>query len=89
MINQINTDSSIKNTTYRTNNLCKVGFGFGVASIFLGWLGIIPMIGVIISLVALIKHNKLADKGLWMGISGFIINLLYLVANAYSNGNIG
>lgn len=73
----------------RINNYCKVGFWFGVASVFLGWIGIIPLIGMTISIVGLVKFNKSSEKGLWMGITGFILNLLYSVANAYANGNIG
>lgn len=89
MSNQLNTGSSNKTTTQGSNSMGKVGFGFGVSSIFLGGIGIIPMIGFIISTIGLIKYNKSTDNGLWMGVSGLILNLIYLVANAYANGNIG
>lgn len=89
MSDHLKTDSTIMNATLKTNQLCKISFWFGIASIFLGWIGVIPLVGLIVSITALAKYNTATDKGLWMGILGLILNLLYLVANAYSNGNIG
>ena len=89
MSDYLKTESTSINTTLKTNQLCKISFWFGIASIFLGWIGVIPLIGLVISIISLVKYNTATDKGLWMGVLGLILNLLYLVANAYSNGNVG
>lgn len=61
----------------------------GLVSIFFAWIGIIPLAGLIISIIGLVKYKKGLHKGLWMGIVGLILNLLYLLVNAYNNGHIG
>jgi hypothetical protein len=86
---QIKASSLLKIDSKDRNVWCTTGFGFGIASIFLAWIGIIPLIGLVFSIIGLVKHNKQKHKGLWMGIAGLILNLLYLLGNAYMNGNIG
>ena len=86
--------SRIENSLFRNypkekNVWCKRGFWIGIASIFLSFIGIIPMIGLILSIVGLVKFDKEKYSGLWMGITGLILNLLYLLVNAYNNGHIG
>lgn len=89
MNNHLKTEFTSMNATLKTNKLCKISFWFGITSIFLGWIGVIPLIGLIVSIIALAKYDRAEEKGLWMGVLGLILNLLYLVANAYLNGNIG
>ncbi len=75
--------------TKQKNKLCTIGFSFGIASIFLNFIGIIPLAGIVICIVGLIKFDKLKQKSLWMGIVGLILNILYLLVNAYNNGHLG
>jgi hypothetical protein len=74
--------------TKERNKLCTWGFYIGISSIFLSFIGIIPLSGIVISLIGLIKFNKEKNKSLWMGVVGFILNVLYLLVNAHSNGHI-
>lgn len=88
MGNQLNV-KSLSDLAKENNIWCTIGFWIGIASIFLASIGIIPLIGLIISIIGLVKFKKEKNKGLWMGITGFILNLLYLLVNAYLNGHIG
>lgn len=85
---QLNVDTLSKYTK-ETNKWCIVGFWIGISSVFLSFIGIIPLIGLIISIIGLVTFKKDKNKGLRRGISGFVLNLIYLLVNAYMNGNIG
>ncbi|MFZ3578312.1 hypothetical protein [Virgibacillus sp. DJP39] len=78
------------NSMMAKNVWCKTSFWIGIVSIFLGgFIGIIPLVGLIFSIIGLTKFNKEVHSGLWMGIAGLILNLLYLLVNSYMNGHIG
>ncbi|KQU13010.1 hypothetical protein ASG65_11710 [Bacillus sp. Leaf13] len=84
------TENSLSRSSLKEKNVwCKRGFWIGIVSIFLSFIGIIPLIGLIISIVGLVKFDKGKQSGLWMGVTGLILNLLYLLLNAYNNGHIG
>lgn len=61
--------------------LSKVGFGFGIVSIFLYSLGIIPLIGIIVNIIALSQHKKAKHKKLWLPVTGLILSVVYLIVN--------
>ena len=89
MSNKTEASSLYENYIKQKNVWCKRGFWMGLASIFLSFIGLIPLIGLVLSIVGLVKFNKEKHSGLWMGITGLILNLLYLLLNAYNNGHIG
>jgi hypothetical protein len=72
-----------------SNGVCTTAFSFGIASIFFNFLGIIPVAGIIISIIGLVKFDKEKQKGKWKGVAGLILNSLYSVVYLYSYGYIG
>lgn len=82
-------DDNLSNHEIVTNKLCIVGFWMGIASIFLSFIGIIPLTGLIISIIGLVTYKKERDNGFRRGIAGLILNLLYLLSNASMYGHIG
>lgn len=71
-----------------SEKLMKVGFYMGIASFFLSSIGIIPLSGMILSIMGVVKFDKSNSEKLWMGITGIILNFIFLLANAHQNGNI-
>jgi predicted membrane protein len=72
-----------------SNRVCSTAFWFGIVSIFLNFIGIIPLAGIIISIIGLVTFKKEKQKGKWQGVTGLILNSLFMVVNAYSYGHIG
>jgi hypothetical protein len=70
------------------NGMMLTGFIFGVVSIFLHELGFIPLTGIILSIIGLVKYKEEKHKGLWMGIVGLVLNILYFLVNANMNGHL-
>jgi len=60
------------------NKWCQTGFGFGILSAISYNFFIIPLIGIIISLIGLRKIDEQKEKGLWMGVVGLIFSVLYM-----------
>ena len=71
------------------NIWCATGLWIGVASIVLAEIGIIPLTGLIICIIGLVKFDKEKHKSLWMGVIGLILNFMYLIVNAHLNGVFG
>lgn len=69
---EVNAKESTNIDIKKVNKLCNVTLWFGIVSIFLSFIGIIPLIGVIVSIIALIKYNKESQKGLKRGIAGLV-----------------
>lgn len=69
------------------NVVMMIGFIFGIVSIFLSFIGIIPLIGIVLCIIGLATFKQEKHEGLWMGIVGLVLNILYLLANAHSNGH--
>lgn len=87
--NNVETNQTIQDIRIKENNkICATGFGFGLASIFLSFIGIIPLAGIIISIIGLTTFDKEKQKNLWMGVVGLVLNSLYMLVNAYANGHI-
>lgn len=61
--------------------------GGAILSVIIGGaIGIIPIITIIISTVALTKTKK-PNSGRWLVVAALIVGVLYLIANAYNNGH--
>lgn len=68
--------------------LFKIGFGIAISSIFLSFIGLIPLTGIVVNLCALIYFDKKEHTGIWMPILGFLISALYMLVNAHENGHL-
>lgn len=74
----VNTKTKIANAEAQTkNNWAVVGFILGVLSIFFAWIGIIPLSGLVINIVGIIKARKRGGKGKWLAMIGLILSSLY------------
>jgi hypothetical protein len=72
-----------------SNRVCTTAFWFGIVSIFLSFIGIVPLAGIIISIIGLVKYEKEKQKGKWKGVTGLILNSVFMVQNLYIYGHIG
>ena len=67
-----------KNDKYKT--LAIVTFIFGILSIFLASIGIVPLITVIIGTVAIFKLKYMQKKNKVLAIIGFILGIFYFIS---------
>ncbi len=88
MINLILWGASLMEMEKKNNTICAVGFWLGVASIFIGFIGIIPLVGIILCIIGMVQFDKTKNKNQWMGPIGLVLNLLFLFVGAYVNGSL-
>lgn len=73
----------------KPNLLCKTGFILGLFSIFLGgFIGLLPIVTVIVSLIGLVKFDNLINKAKWQGYVGLVLGILYTIVYLYNYGHI-
>ncbi len=74
----------------KNNPLALTGFILGLVSILFSWIGIIPIAGLIISIIALSKFDPKKEKGKWQAIVGLTLNFLYFFVylNTYGYLNL-
>jgi Flp pilus assembly protein TadB len=66
-----------------TRALLACAVGLGVASIFFHWIGIIPLVGLIVSAIAAFQSG-----GNGWAVAAIFVNGIYLGLNAYQNGHL-
>lgn len=72
----------------RKNKLANFGLGLGIVSVFLSDIGIIPLLTIIISSIALSKVKEHNGNGKTKAIIGLILGIIYMISNAYQHGHI-
>ena len=60
----------------------------GVSFLIGGLVGIIPIITIVISIVAITK-TRAENSGRRMAVTALVIGIIYLILNAYNNGHLG
>ena len=60
-------------------------FGLGLASIVFAWIGLIPLLAIIFGGIG-ISRTKEEGTGRWMAVTGLILGIIYMIANAHMNG---
>ena len=66
----------------KTNTFALVGFVLGLVSFFLAFWGIVPIIGIVFSSIALVKIDQEKEKGKGLAIAGLtcsIINFVFIM----------
>lgn len=63
----------------KTNGLAIAGMVLGIVGLVIGFYGIVPLVGVILSGVALKQISETGDKGKGMAIAGLVCGLIGLV----------
>lgn len=72
----------------KKNKLANFGLGLGIVSIFLSGIGIVPLLAIILSSIALCKVSEYKGDGKTKAIAGLILGIIFMLANAYQNGYI-
>jgi tetratricopeptide (TPR) repeat protein len=76
-MNEVERSATIK----KNNNIALAGFIIGLFSIFLFIFGIIPIIGILVSVIGLITIKKEIHKNKWMAISGLCLCVIFMFVN--------
>ena len=72
----------------KDNPYGRVGFFLGIASVFLAFLGIIPLTGLVLSCVGLATHDDAKHRNKWQAVWGVGLNAVFLFVNASIYGHI-
>jgi len=80
-------DTKINPQNEVKNNWANIGLTLGIISIFFGFIGIIPLIGIVISAIGISKSKNLEGKGKVRAIIGLVLSIIYLLNNMYNNGH--
>ncbi len=83
--NAVNSDNQVD---LKNNRVCAVGFWIGVSSVFLGFIGIIPLVGIVLSIIGMIQFDRTNNKNQWMGPVGCILNVVFLFVGAFIIGSM-
>jgi len=86
--NIVQKSSDVKVDNRKSNSQCLIGFILGIASIFLAFIGVIPLSAIIISIIGLVKFKDNEHKNRWQGIVGLFLGLIYMLVNMYINGHL-
>ena len=72
----------------KANGMAVAGFSLGIASVFLYWIGIVPIIGLIFSIIALATYRPEVHTGRWMAVTGLVLSALYTVMYLAAYGHL-
>jgi len=72
----------------KMNALALTGFILGLASIFLSWIGIIPILAIIFSAIGIDQTKKKKEKGKELAIIGLILGIIYTIVYLYQHGHL-
>ncbi|NQU19349.1 DUF4190 domain-containing protein [bacterium] len=75
-------------STLQNNKSAKTGFILGLSSILFYWIGIIPILAIIFSIIGLSTFDRTKQKGRWMAITGLIMGILYSLVYMQEYGHI-
>lgn len=70
------------------NKLALSGFILGLLSIFFAWIGIIPILALILSALGLGTFDKERQRGRWQAITGLILGILYTLVYMSMYGHL-
>ena len=63
------------------NGYCIASFGLGIAGMLCYQVGILPLLAIIFGWIGLATFKKGAQQNRWMGMTGLILGILYLIMN--------
>ena len=64
-----------------------IGFGLGIASVFLSFIGIIPLLGIIFSVVGLVTHDDTKHEKAWQAKWGLGLSIVFGLVNMSMYGH--
>ena len=65
-----------------------IGLVLGILSVFFAKIGIIPLLGILVSGLGINRAGLLNGKGKWVAISGLILSLIYTFVYLHIYGYI-
>lgn len=83
------TRAALKAKKKPVNTVCNISMWIGIVSIFLFEIGIIPLAGIIVSIVGLVTCKGGVERGRVRATVGLVMSFMYMALNAYMNGHIG
>lgn len=81
-------ESKVINKAEVKNKWANTGLILGIISIFFGFIGIIPLVGIFINAVGISKSKNLGGKGKVQAIIGLVLSIVYMLNNMRNNGYI-
>ena len=63
-------------------------FCLGLASVFFAWIGIVPLLAIILGAVG-ISRTKEEGTGRGLAVAGLVLGAVFFLANMVMNGHIG
>lgn len=87
-IEQYDTNKAVEEvkTEKKKDSFAKFSLGLGLASILFAWIGIVPLLAIILGVVA-IGRTKEEGTGRWMAVVGLILGIIFFISNMYMNGH--
>ncbi|MGB2762114.1 MAG: DUF4190 domain-containing protein [Minisyncoccales bacterium] len=76
------------NAKTKKNKLAVTGFILGVLSIFLSWIGIIPILALILSSIGLHQTKERKESGEVLAIIGLILGIIFTLIYMKTYGHI-
>lgn len=76
------------NTKTKKNKLAMTGFILGILSIFLSWVGIIPILALILSSIGLHQTRERKESGEVLAIIGLILGIIFTLVYMKTYGHI-
>lgn len=71
------------------NLYATAGMWIGIASIFLSWVGAVPLAAIVLSAVGLSKSAQLDGKGKGQAVAGLVLGIVYMLVNLNTYGHLG
>ena len=72
----------------KSNGFAVTGFILGLVSIFLAFIGMLPILAVIFSTIGLFTFKPMTQKNRWMAIVGLVLGVLYTFSYLQIYGHI-
>ena len=76
------TPETVPSTKKPINRSALTGFVLGLVSIPFSWIGIVPLVGFVFSILGLARYDPRRQRGRWMAVTGAVLNALCLAVNA-------
>jgi len=70
------------------NYWANTGLVLGITSIFFAFVGIIPLSGLVISLIGISKARSMNNKGLWQAVIGLLLSVVFTIVYLKNYGYI-
>ncbi len=78
----------ITNNENMNNYWANIGLVLGILSIFFAFVGVIPLSGLVISLIGASKAKSMNNKGLWQAIIGLLLSIVFTIVYLRKYGYI-